>query len=120
MPAAYTWSPRTARLLPGNLLLTTFLVPRRGADQWPGHRDCDNNLLELSETEAGSLCHTRDVSSPLTLLTTCSTPSPVSPLPPSSPDMDLIKVSPMTHPISASSCVTLSGSNQTPFGGKAL
>ena len=82
---------------PGNSLLTTFLSPRRDRadqDQWPGHRDCDNNLL--SETEAVSLCHTRDTSgSPLTLLTTCSTPSPVSPHPPSSPDMDLIKVSPV-------------------------
>merc|ERR1712172_285927 len=45
-----------------------------------------------SETETVSLCHTRDISgSPLTLLTTCSTPSPISPHPPSSPDMDIIK-----------------------------
>lgn len=67
------------------------LIRRDRADQWPGHRDCDNNLLseELSETEAASLCHISG--SPLTLLTTCSTPSPISPHPPSSPDMDLIR-----------------------------
>ena len=89
---------RAGRASLGALLLTTFLYPRRDrADQWPGHRDCDNNLLsELSETEAVSLCHTRDISdSPLTLLTTCSTPSPISPHPSFSPDMDLIKVSPV-------------------------